>query len=168
MSVMTETMTAATNARTAKRTASPFDLPTGAMPNFELPKMEMPLAFRELTEKSVAQAKENYQKVQAAAGEMTATLEKTYTTAAKGVTNYNLQLMEMARANSSAAFEFACELVAMRSLPEIAEHSIEQARKQFELVAAQNKELWAFAEKMAAETAEPIKQSVTKTLNKVG
>jgi hypothetical protein len=45
--------------------------------------------------------------------------------------------------------------------------STEQARKQFDLVIAQNKELWALAGKMATESAEPIKRSVTKAFNKV-
>ena len=165
---MTETITGATNARTAKRTTSPLGLPKDAMPNFDLPKIEVPVAFRELAEKGVAHAKENYEKIQAAADEMTATLEETYSTAAKGVAAYNLKLMEMARANTTTAFEFACGLIAMKSLPEMVEHSTEQARKQFEHVTAQNKELWALAEKMAAETAAPIKQSVTKAFNEIG
>jgi hypothetical protein len=60
-----------------------------------------------------------------------------------------------ARANTDAAFEFACGLIAMKSPPEVVERSTEQVRKQFDLAAAQNKGLWALAEKMATETAEP-------------
>jgi phasin len=165
---MTETITAATSARTAKRTTWPLGLPKDAMPNFDLPKIEVPVAFRELAEKGVAEAKENYEKIQAAAEEMTSALEETCSTAAKGLADYNLKLMEMARANTTAAFEFGCGLLAMKSLPEMVQHSTEQARKQFELITAQNKELWTLAQKMAAATAEPVKQSVTKAFNRIG
>jgi len=168
MSVMTEANTAATKAKTAKHTAPPFGLPNDKMPKFDLSKLEVPAAFRELADRGVAQAKENYEKIQAAAGEMNAILEETYATASKGVTDYNLKLIEMARANSNAAFEFTCGLIAMKSLPEMVELSTAQARKQFDLVTAQNKELWALAEKMATESAEPIKRSVTKAFSKIG
>ncbi|SRR6266567_2800586 len=164
---MTEATTAATKAKTAKHPADPFVLPKDKMPIFDLPKMEVPAAFRALAHKGVAQAKENYEKIQVAAEEMNAILEQSYSTAAKAVADYNLKLIEMARANSNAAFEFACGLIAMNSLPEMVELSTEQARKQFDLVTAQNKELWTLAERMASESAEPIKQSVTKAINKV-
>jgi phasin len=166
MNVMTETANTATEANTGKRSASPFGLPKGAMPKFDPPKMEVPAAFRELAQKSVAQAKDNYEKIQTAADEITSILEQTYATAAKGVADYNLKLVEMARANSNAAFEFACGLVAMKSLPEMVELSTEQARKHFDLATAQNKELWALAERMAAESAKPISQSVSKAFNR--
>ena len=47
------------------------------------------------------------------------------------------------------------------------ELSTAHARKQFETVTAQTKELTALAQKVATETAEPIKDSVTKAFKKV-
>jgi phasin len=166
MSVMTETTNAATKAKTAKHIAFPFGLPMDEVPNFDLPRMEVPEAFRELADKGVAQAKDNYEKIRRAAEEMNVILEKTYSTTTKGVADYNLKLFEMARANTDAAFEFASGLIAMRSLPEMVERSTEQVRKQFDLAAAQSKELWALAEKMATETAEPIKTGLSGAFNK--
>jgi phasin len=142
-------------------------LPKDEMAKFDLPKMEMPAAFREIADKGVAQAKQNYEKIQAAAEEMAAVLKQSYPSAARGVADYNLKLMEMAHANSKAAFEFACGLFATRSLSEMVELSTEQTRKQFDLVTAQNKELWALAERMASECAEPIKHGMTKVFDKV-
>ena len=96
---------------------------------------------------------------------MNVILEKTYSTTAKGVADYNLKLFE-ARANTDAAFEFACGLIAMKSLPEMVERSTEQVRKQFDLAAAQHKELWALPEKMATKTAGPIKTGLSRAFNK--
>ena len=142
-------------------------LPRDEMPKIDLPKMEMPAALREFANQGVAQAKQNYGKIQAAADEMAAVLKQAYPTAVRGVADYNLKLMEIARANSNAAFEFACGLFVTKSLPEIIELSTEQTRKQFDLVATQNKELWALAERLASECAEPIKHGMTKAFDKV-
>ena len=62
---MTDATTGAN--KTAKHSASPLGMPNYEMPKFDLPKMEMPEAFREMAEKGVAQAKDSYEKIQAAA-----------------------------------------------------------------------------------------------------
>ena len=147
-------------------TEATADLSKDEMPKFDLPKMEMPAALREFAGKGVAQARENYQQMQAAAEEITAVLEQTYATTAAGVADYNRQLIELASASTQAALEFTCGLIATKSLPEVVELSTEQTRKQFDLLSARNKKLWALAERMATDCAEPIKQSMTKAFNK--
>jgi hypothetical protein len=42
--------------------------------------------------------------------------------------------------------------------------SATQARKVFDTVSAQNKELWELTQKLAAETGEPMRKHVTKVL----
>jgi hypothetical protein len=44
--------------------------------------------------------------------------------------------------------------------------STAQSRKNFEATSAQNKELWQLAQKVATETAEPIKKGLTRVLQK--
>jgi phasin len=146
---------------------SAFELPKFDMPNFEIPKMEVPAAFRELAEKSVSQAKETYEKMKSAAEEATDVLEDTYATATKGAADYGLKLIETARANTNAAFDFYTELMTAKSLSEMVELSTAHARKQFEAVTGQTKELTALAQKVTSETADPIKESVTKAFKKV-
>src|SRR5215471_9644177 len=112
---MTEA-TASVKTKTAKATppaSSIFELPKFELPKFDLPKVEVPAAFREIAEKSVAQAKDAYEKVKAATEEATDVLEDTYTTAMKGTVDYNLKLIEAARANANAAFDLASELVSV-------------------------------------------------------
>src|SRR5262249_19092381 len=77
-----------------------FELPKFDLPKFDLPKLEVPAAFREIAEKSVAQAKDTYEKVKAATEEATDVIEDTYTTAVKGTVDYNLKVIEAARANA--------------------------------------------------------------------
>jgi phasin len=132
------------------------------MPNFEMPKMEIPAAFREIAEKSVSQAKETYEKMKSAAEEATDVLEDTYATATKGVSDYGLKLIEAARENTNSAFDFATQLMTVKSLSEVVELSTAHSRKQYEAVAAQTKELAAIAQKVAVDTAEPVKESFGK------
>jgi phasin len=144
-----------------------FEMPKFELPNFELPKMEIPAAFRELAEKSVSQAKETYEKMKSAAEEATDVLEDTYATASKGVSDYGLKVIEAARENTNAAFDYATQLMTVKSLSEVVELSTAHTRKQFEAMTAQSKELVAIAQKVATDTAEPMKESFGKAFKKV-
>ena len=50
----------------------------------------------------------------------------------------------------------------MKSPSEVVELSTAQLRKQLEALAGQSKELTALAQKVATETAEPIRQGLNK------
>jgi phasin len=142
-------------------------MPKFEIPKFDMPKVEMPAAFREFAEKGVAQAKDNYEKMKAAAEEATNVLETTYATATKGAADFGLKVIETTRVNTNAAFDFYGELMTVKSLSEIAELASAHARKQFEALAQQTKELSALAQKVASETAEPIKSGMSKAFSKV-
>jgi len=144
-----------------------FEMPKFEIPKFEMPKMEVPAAFREFAEKGVAQAKENYEKVKGIAEEATDTLEETYSTAAKGCTGYGLKLIEGARTNSNAAFDLMTSLMSAKSYSEMVELSTAYMRSQFETVTAQTKDLAECAQKVATDTAAPIKESFTSAMSKV-
>ena len=137
------------------------------MPKFDIPKIEVPAAFREFAEKGVSQAKESYEKLKTAAEEATDVMETTYANASKGATEYGLKLIEAARTNTNAAFDFTAELMSVKSFSEMIELSTGHARKQFETLSEQTKELTALAQKVATETSEPIKSGVSKVFNKV-
>jgi phasin len=142
--------------------ASAFELPKFELPNFEIPKMEIPAAFREIAEKSVSQAKETYEKMKSAAEEATDVLEDTYATATKGVSDYGLKWIEAARENTNATFDFYTDLMTVKSFSEVVELSTARARKQFEALTAQTKDLAALAQKVATDTAEPITKAFSK------
>ena len=161
---MTETTTATTKAKTAKHAASSL-IPNLEMPKFDMSNMEMPEAFREMTEKGVAHAKDTYAKAKAASEEAADLLQNTYAAVAKGATDYNLKFIEIARANTNTAFDYANAMLAVKSVPEFFELSTTHARKHFETMTAQTKELAALAQKMTTDIAEPLKSGVTKAFN---
>ena len=64
----------------------------------------------------------------------------------------------------NSAFDYFNSLLAAKTVAEAVELSTGHARKQFEALTGQAKDLSALAQKVAAETSEPIKSSVEKTI----
>jgi phasin len=158
---MNETTTGATTAKTAKHMSDSFGLP-----KYEMPKMEVPAEFREMTDKGVAHARDIYAKAMVASEEAADLLENTYATVAKGAADYNRKLIQIARTNTRAAFDYAHELLGVKSPSEFIELSTAHMREQFDIASAQNKELCALAQEVATEAAKPVKTSVSKAFNK--
>ena len=155
----------------AKAATTPFTLSADPfkfeMPKFDVASMEVPAAYREIAEKSIEQAKQGYDKMKVAAEEASDVMEATYTTAAKGATNYGLKLIETFRANANANFDFARDLMTVKSFSEAIELSSAHTRQQFETLSAQTKELTTLAQKVTSETAEPAKSGFTKAFKQV-
>jgi len=145
-------------------------MPKGAKTTFELPKFnpnfEEPEVFRQIVEKNAAQTKEMYERIRLAAEEATGLLENAFKTAATGATEFNRKVIENARGNTNAALDHVIALLGTKSLNEAIEVSTAHARKQFELVADQMKELSAIAQKVTTETAEPVREGISSAFKK--
>ena len=136
------------------------------MPLFQLPKMAMPGVFLEIAEQGAVRLKENCEKMKAASGEMADAPRETCSTNAKASADYGAKVIEISSVNTNSAFDFLTHLMDTKSLSEIIQLSATQSRKNFEVTSAQNRELWELAQKVATETAEPIKKSFTRVLQK--
>ena len=164
---MTETTTAATNkAKTTSHAASSVALPDYGMPKFEieLPNTEMPVAFREMAEKGLSHVRDTNAKAKMACEQAGDLFKNTYANLTKGTQDYNLKLFEIARTNTRAAFDYAHELLAVKSPAEFIELSTAQMHKQFEIASVQNKELCTLAQKVASDVAEPMKKGMSSAL----
>lgn len=146
----------------AFNTDAMFQMPKFDMSKFEVPNVEVPPAFREFAEKGIAQAKEGYDKMKANAEKATETLETTYSIASKGCADYGIKLIETARANSNAAYDLMAELMGAKSYSDVIALTTAYWRNRFDALNAQAKELSEHAQKVATETAEPIKESFAK------
>jgi phasin len=172
MTTMSETNTAQNQSQKSKsKPASSFETPKFETPKFEIPKfelpsMEVPAAFRELAEKGLAQAKENYEKMKTVAEDATDVIEDSYANASKGAADYGHKLIANARTNSNAAFDLLGALMGAKSYSEVVELSSGYLRQQFETVTAQVKDLGACAQKAHTETFEPIKEGFTNAAKK--
>jgi phasin len=123
---------------------------------------EVPEQVRAFAEKGVSQARDNYAKFKDAAESHNGTIEAVFSAYSSGAKEYSAKVMDMFKAGASANLDFAQELVGVKSPSEAMTLWTSHARKQFETFTAQAKELAELAQKVATETAEPIKASVAK------
>ena len=130
------------------------------MNEFSTTAIESNEAFRETAEKGVAQVRDTYEKAKVATEQATDILKDTYATVAKGATDYNLKVIEIARTNTNTAFEHAQKLIGAKSPLEFVALSTTHARKQFDTMIAQTKELTELAQKVTTEVTQPVKAGV--------
>ena len=123
---------------------------------------QAPEQMRALAEKGLSQARDSYAKFKDAAESHNGTIEAVFGSLGKGASEYSAKLLEFMQTNTTSAFDFAQELVAVKTLPEAGELWTGYTRKQFETLSAQAKELAELGQKVAAETMEPIKSSAAK------
>lgn len=132
-------------------------------PNFSA--LEVPPAVREIAEKSLSSVRDSYEKVKAAADQANSAIEDACSSASKGISEYNVKALEALHTNVSSTFDFYTSLLSAKSLAEAVELSTSHVRKQFETVSGQAKDLSALAQKVAAESSEPLKAGVEKAMN---
>ena len=123
---------------------------------------EVPEQVRAFAEKGVSQARDNYAKFKDAAESHNGTIEAVFSAYSSGAKEYSAKVMDMFKAGASANLDFAQELVGVKSPSEAMTLWTSHARRQFETFTAQAKELAELVQKVATETAEPIKASVSK------
>ena len=123
---------------------------------------EVPEQMRAFAEKGVSQARESYAKFKDAAETHNGTVEAVFTCANKGASEYTAKLVEFMKANSSASLDFAQELLGAKSPSDAFSLWTGHARTQLETFQAQAKELVELTQRIASETAEPIKAGAAK------
>ena len=137
--------------------ANPTDPFSASVVPFQVPEQ-----MRAFAEKGVSQARDSYAKFKDVAESHNGTVEAVFSTASKGASEYSAKLMEIMKANTTATLDFAQELIGVKSPSEAMELWSSHAKKQFEAFTANAKELAELTQKVAAETAEPIKTSASK------
>jgi phasin len=123
-------------------------------------------AAQEIAQRGAAYTKDVYEKTRVAAEETNKVLGQTYSTVTKGATDFNLQWIEMVRANTNAAFDFARQVVGVKSPSEFLELSAAHARKQFETLTDQAQQLTGLAQKVVTDAVQPLQAGVKSAFNK--
>ncbi|MEI2386323.1 phasin [Breoghania sp. JC706] len=160
-------MTAAKTETTTSKTRTAGKASASAAPGFEafsMPKVEMPAAMRELTEKGLNQSREAYEKFKSAAEEATDMIEDSYETTRQGVIEFNMRALEAAKTNTDATYDFMKSMVGAKSLSEAIELQSSFARSQFEAVSKQAKDMQELAGKFASDFSEPMKDAFGKAV----
>ncbi|MET4275878.1 MULTISPECIES: phasin family protein [unclassified Bradyrhizobium] len=137
----------------------------GANPRFDLPFLNFQELLRGFAE-GAAQTKKNIASMKATSEEISDILREACSMNARGAVDYGAKVIEISKDNTSATLEFLSRLAETRSLLDIVHLSTARSREAFEVVSAQNRELWDLAQKVAIETTEPIKTSFNRVLHK--
>ena len=137
----------------------------GAKPRFDLPFLNFQELLRGFAE-GAAQTKKNIASMKATSEEISDILREACSMNARGAVDCGAKVIEISKDNTSATLEFLSRLAETRSLLDIVHLSTARSREAFEVVSAQNRELWDLAQKVAIETTEPIKTSFNRVLHK--
>ena len=120
-------------------------------------------AARNFTQKATDEALDRMEQWKGGAQEETKIVEQSYVMVSKGAIDFNLKLMDMARDNINAAFDFARQLSQVKSPSTLFELSAEHARKQVERLTDQARELTGVAQKTMTETTQSLQKASSKT-----
>jgi phasin len=151
-----ESAAAATARVVPPEVAKMFEAPAKSM-------TEMQEKMRAMIEKGIAETRGVYTKARSAADETNSALEASFVTAKTGAVEINAKVLEALRASADANFDFVKSILGVKSIGDYVTLHSEFARKQIETLTGQTKEIAALAQKVATESAEPIKTQVAKT-----
>ena len=118
--------------------------------------------FRDMTEKGATQSKEAFEKMSAATAQTADVMKNCYSTAVKGIQDYNSKLIEFTDANTKSVFDFAQRMSGVKSPSEFFQLSTDLAQQQLETLTKQTQQLAALAQQVSLATTEPLKTGLTK------
>ena len=131
---------------------------------FDVPFFNMQTIYGNFAEQGAARAQANIARMKATTEEVTAVLCDACSTNAKRAADYGTKVIEISHINTTSTLEFFSQLADARSFADVVNLSTSHSRKMFEATSAQNREIWDLAQKVATETAEPIKQGFNRVL----
>jgi phasin len=121
---------------------------------------------RKFTDKSAAIASETLAKGKAAVEQSARAVEQSYSATVENVRDFNIKMIDMAQANAESVFELARQLATAKQPTDIVELWTAHAKKQFETLSEQTKELSALGQKIAGESAAPLARGVNQAFKK--
>jgi phasin len=119
---------------------------------------------KRFSERTTKAARENIERSASATEDATRNVEQSYSSTLAGMRQLNLKLIEMAHANSDAVFDLAHKIASAKSPSDLANIWTEHARRQFELMTTQSKELAELGQTLAGQTTEPLARTVNEAL----
>jgi phasin len=139
-----------------------------AAKEFESMKFDatVPESVRALAEQTVTQTREAYERAKGAVEEAVEALERSFDAAGQGAVAFNRKMIEIHQRNLNSGFDLAKKLAGAKNLAEIVELQSGYIRQQFDTLTSQAGEVRALSSKIAADTAEPIKEQVTRSFDK--
>jgi phasin len=130
---------------------------------FKIPTEFSTEEARKAAEKGLAQTRDAVEKLNSAAKNTLGAFDASASIVAKGFSEFNAKAFEAFKANSALTFEFFNALTGAKSVSDAAALAPAHAGKQFQALKDQTKDLSSLAQKIAQESAEPLKAVIGKT-----
>jgi hypothetical protein len=105
-------------------------------------------------------ARENFDKTLETGAETVRGIQEAVTSARENVRNLNVRLIDMAQANTDAAFDLAREVAEAKAPSDMVQALATHATKQFDMLAKQASELTMLSQRFAQTSAEPVTRRV--------
>lgn len=121
---------------------------------------------REFAHQGAMYSQDMYEATKATAGETNRLMQQTYSAVAKSAADFNLQWIEMVRANTNSALDFSRQIIGVKSPSEFLELSAAHARKQFETFTAQAQQLTSLAQKVTTDAIGPLQTGLKGAFGK--
>jgi phasin len=109
-------------------------------------------------------ARESFDKTLETSAKTVQEVQEGCTLALENVRDLNVRLIDMARANTDAAFDFAREVAEANAPSDLVQAWTTHATKQFDMLTKQASELTTLGQQFASTSSEPIKRRVGQAL----
>ena len=127
----------------------------------------LPEGVRSIAEKTVAQTREAYEASKDALEGGLEAVERFFDAAGQGSLALNHKLIEISQRNVNSGFTIARSLAAAKTIPEVVEVQVAYWRNWLSMLTAQVEELRALSSNVTADTAEPIKAHIKRSMNEL-
>ena len=128
--------------------------------------MAVPEALRAIAEKTVTQSREAYESAKDSMEVAVEVLEKSIDEAGQGAAALNRKVIDNTQTNLNTGFDLVKALASAKNIAEIMELQASFAREQFEALTAQAEEIRDLSTKVATDTANPLKDHVSRSIDK--
>src|SRR5271163_31712 len=118
---------------------------------------------KNVADKALSAARDSWNKGQAATEQTAQAGQEAFLASADGVRDFNRKVIEMAKANTNALFDFALEVAGTKEPSQIMELWSRHTQKQFEVLRMQSEELTSMGQKVATASTEPLSRVIDKT-----
>ena len=107
-------------------------------------------------------ARESFDRTLETGAETVRGVQEGFTSALENVRDLNVRLINMARANTDAAFDFASEVAEAKAASDFVQAWTKHATKQFDMLTKQASELTTLGQQFASTSSEPVTRRVAQ------
>ena len=136
-----------------------------AVPELKFVTAEVPQVVRKLAEQSVTKAKDTYEVFKTAAENASGAIEDSVTSASKGATALNRQIIGAIKDTATAQFDLVSDLAGVRTPAEAIELHNRFMRARMDALTSRSQAIARLVGEITIEAAKPIRENAARTFD---